>query len=276
MTLPNFLIIGAAKAGTASLYHYLRQHPDVFMSVPKEPRYYWQEGEAAGRVPIRTREAYEGLFRDVTSQRAIGEASPQYLNSVTAPERIATDLPAAKLIVSLRNPADRAYSSYLGWLRGASERRRVEDAIRPGTYYFDTSLYHPGLSRYLERFEKSRIRVILFDDFVADPRAVMRDLHEFLEIDRTFNTDVSTRHNRATAPRSIVMNEILCRSAQVVRSFLPPAMRDTGLTARVQRLLLRSPKPLPVPVRRRLIEQFTDDIHKTAALIGRDLSHWLN
>ena len=72
MPLPNFLIIGAAKAGTTSLYHYLRQHPDVFMSSVKEPRYYWQEGLAEGRLEIFGREDYERLFSDVTSQRAVG------------------------------------------------------------------------------------------------------------------------------------------------------------------------------------------------------------
>src|SRR5205085_4156494 len=79
MTLPNFLIIGAAKAGTTSLYHYLQQHPDVFMSPVKEPRYYWQEGRAEGRLEIFEREEYEQLFSGVTSQRAVGEATTHYL-----------------------------------------------------------------------------------------------------------------------------------------------------------------------------------------------------
>jgi hypothetical protein len=275
MTLPNFLIIGAAKAGTTSLYQYLGQHPDVFMSPVKEPRYYWREGEAQGRVDIHTREAYERLFDGATSERAIGEASPQYLNSPTAPERIAADLPGVKLIVSLRNPADRAYSSYLGWLRGAEERRRADEALRPGSYYFETSLYHSALSRYFARFGKERIKVVLFDDLTANPRAVMRDLLEFLEVDHTFEIDVATRHNPAAVPRSLIINEVICKSGRTIHKLLPSRIRDTGLTGRLQRLFLRPPASMPASIRRRLIEQFSDDIGKTSALIGRDLSRWL-
>src|SRR5436309_11753413 len=144
MTLPNFLIIGAAKAGTTSLYHYLRQHPDIYMSPVKEPAYYASASVAArsGRSRgIRTRAAYERLFAAAGAERARGEASPQYLNDDAAPDRIAADLRDVRLIVSLRNPVDRAYSSYLGRVAGGTERRRVDEAMRRGTYYFDSSLY---------------------------------------------------------------------------------------------------------------------------------------
>lgn len=269
VALPNFLIIGAAKSGTTSLYEYLRQHPDIYMSPMKEPGYY-RDGGA-----VRTREAYERLFDGVTSQKAIGEASPQYLNSATAPGRIAASLPGVRLIASLRNPADRAYSSYLGRLRGGSERCGVDEAMRPDTYYFNTSLYHPRLSRYFAHFDRSRVRVIIFDDFVANPGAVVRDLHQFLEVDDAFTTDVTVRHNAAHVPRSLVLNEALCALRPVVRNMLPSAMRGVGLFARAQRLVLRPPEPLPSSIRRRLLQQFSDDIARTAMLIGRDLSHWL-
>jgi hypothetical protein len=275
MVLPNFLIIGAAKAGTTSLYHYLRQHPEVYMSPVKEPRYYWYEGLAEGRLEIVSRIAYERLFRDVTSQRAVGEATTHYLNSPTAPDRIAADLPGVRLVVSLRNPADRAYSSYLGRLQGGEERRGVEEAMRPGSYYFESSLYHPNLSRYFERFARNRIKVLLFDDLVANPRAVVQDLYEFLGVAPTFDVDVTTLHNRAAVPRSLVANRILVKTGQIIHGLLPLSMRNTGVTGQIQRLLLRRPEPLPPAIRRQLLEQFRDDICKTAALIGRPLSHWL-
>ncbi len=145
MSLTNFLIIGAAKAGTTSLYHYLRQHPDVFMSPVKEPQYYWDEGPKNMHACAYDRAAYERLFEGSESRRAAGEASPQYLHSPTAPARIAADLPRSRLIVSLRNPADRAYSCYLGRLRGAREGRRVEQAMTRDGHYFQTSLYAPAL-----------------------------------------------------------------------------------------------------------------------------------
>lgn len=275
VTLPNFLIIGAAKAGTTSLYEYLRQHPDVYMSPLKEPQYYWSEGYAESRWGVRTRDAYERLFDDVAGEKAVGEASPQYINSPTAPGRIAVDLPDVKIIVSLRNPADRAYSYYLGRLRAARERCRVEEAMRPGTHYFETSLYHPRLLRYFEQFGPGRIKIVIFDDLVANTRRIVGELHDFLQIDPTFATNVSLRHNPAAVPRSIRLNEFLCRTAGVVHGLLPSALRNTGFAARAQQSLARQPEPLPPSIRRRLLEEFSDDIAKTAGLIGRDLSHWL-
>jgi hypothetical protein len=275
MPLPNFLIIGAAKAGTTSLYHYLRQHPDVFMSAVKEPRYYWQEGVAEGRLEIFGREAYERLFDDVTSQRAVGEATTHYLNSPTAPERIAADLPEVKLIVSLRNPADRAYSSYLGRLQGGEERCGVEEAMKPGSYYVESSRYHASLSRYFESFARDRIKVILFDDLVANPRAVMQELFEFLGVDATFDVDVNATHNRAAVPRWRVANQVLLKTGLFVHRLLPSAMRNTGITSWIQRLFLRRPEPLAADLRRQLLEYFRDDIGQTAELIGRPLAHWL-
>lgn len=275
MTLPNFLIIGAPRAGTTSLYHYLRQHPDVYMSPLKEGRYFWFEGQPEGHPFTRNRASYERLFVAATSQRAVGEASPQYLGSTTGAERIAADIPSARLIVSLRNPADRAYSSYLFRRRNGTERGTMEEALRPGTYHFDTGLYHQRLVRYFARFARDRIKVLLFDDLVTDPRAVLRELHRFLEIDPDFATDVSERHNRALVPRSRLANAIVLRTTTAIHRLLPAALHDTGLGTRLQRLVLRPPAPLPPAVRHRLLAGFRDDILTTGALLGRDLSHWL-
>jgi hypothetical protein len=274
MTLPNFLIIGAAKAGTTSIYHYLQQHPDVFMSPVKEPRYYWQEGRGK-RLEIYEREEYEQLFSGVTSQRAVGEATTHYLNSPSAPEMIAADLPDVKLIVSLRNPADRAYSSYLGTLRNGEERCTVDEAMRPGSYYVESSRYYASLSRYFARFASSQIKVILFDDLIANPRAVVRDLFEFLGVDPAFEVDVSATHNRASVPRSMFLNEMLVKTGLFVHRLLPSSMRDTGITGMIQGLFLRRPERLSPERRRQLLEYFRDDIDQTATLIGRPLAHWL-
>jgi hypothetical protein len=277
MTLPNFLIIGAAKAGTTSLYHYLRQHPDVYMSPVKEAQYLrYMPAQTTERTRIRTRAAYERLFDGVTSERAIGEASPQYLHSAEAPARIAADLPGVKIIVSLRNPADRAHSCYLGRLRGGRERRGVDEAIRPGTHCFDTSLYYANLGRYFDQFPRERIKVLLFDDIVSRTHDVMRDIYAFLEIDTAFQADLGERHNPAQVPRSLAANEILLRLGIAVRAVLPRAFHGTGLVARAQRRILGPPVPLPAPLRRKLVEQFREDVIHTGALIGRDLSGWLS
>src|SRR3954468_6264414 len=164
MPLPNFLIVGAPKCGTTSLYQYLGQHPEVYMSRLKEPRYFPSFGLVPGTDLVRTRAEYEQLFDGATTERAIGEATPNYLHAPQAAERIVAELPDAKIIVSLRNPADRAYSSYLGRGRRGVEKRPVQDAVQPGNYFFDASLYSDALARYFAVFGRRRVKVVLFDD----------------------------------------------------------------------------------------------------------------
>jgi hypothetical protein len=273
MSLPNFLIIGAAKAGTTSLYHYLRQHPDVYMSPVKEPAYY--ASASGGADWIRTRPDYERLFEGARTQRARGEASPQYLNDEAAPDRIAADLRDVRLIVSLRNPADRAYSSYLGRLAGGTERRGVGEALRRGTYYVESSLYHAPLTRYFTRFDRTRIKVLLFDELVADPHATVLDVCDFLGIERDFAFDASVKHGSAVAPRSPAASGLFWKIVHPVRRCLPERLRNTGLAGRAQHLLVRPPDPLPAAIRRQLQADFRDDILETEALIGRSLAGWL-
>lgn len=273
--LPNFLIIGAAKAGTTSLYHYLRQHPDVFMSAVKEPDYFCAGEAAAEPVPVGRLQDYERLFQSVTSERAVGEASTKYLNSLTAVERIAAELRHARLIVSLRNPADRAYSRYLGRLRGARERCGLDEAMRSDSEYVLSSRYYDPLTRYLSRFGNRRVKVILFDDLVADRRAVVRDLFSFLDVDPGFEPDVARSHNTGGIPRSMMLNSLVVKGSTAVRTIVP-ALRDTGVAAWAQRRLMRPHDPLPPAIRRRVLDGVSDDIAKTGKLIGRDLSAWLN
>ena len=150
MTLPNFLIIGAAKGGTTSLYAYLQQHPQVFMSSPKEPTFFGNEGtdglfngphdEDRGyhsRV-ITNFVDYSALFDRVTNEKAIGEASIYYVYLPEAPEQIRKYVPKAAMFAILRNPADRAYSAYLHVVRQAREPypAEVESALAFQDYGF--------------------------------------------------------------------------------------------------------------------------------------------
>src|SRR3989338_3833819 len=114
MSLPNFLIIGATKAGTTSIHNYLGQHPEIFVCPHKETNFFAQDSATCflGDA-INTREDYEREFEGVKNEKAIGETSPAYLAVPTAPERIHGLIPHAKLIAILRDPAERAYSHYL-------------------------------------------------------------------------------------------------------------------------------------------------------------------
>jgi len=276
--LPNFLVIGAAKAGTTSLYHYLRQSPGVYMSPIKETNYFWHEGQVTGRFAIQTRAEYEQLFASAVTEKAIGEASPQYLNSPTAPERIHRDLPGVRLIVSLRNPADRAYSGYLGWLRNGRGVLPLREALRPGTEFFEHSLYHPRLGRYFDRFPRHRIKVVLYDDFAARPAAIVRELLEFLDVEAGGAVDTRVVHNSTLVPRSAGLNRLVLGLLAARHLFLPalPAFaRGWRMADRLHRLTLVRPLRLPEDLRAELLARFRDDIVRTGDLVGRDLSGWL-
>ena len=187
--LPNFIIIGAAKAGTTALYWYLAEHPDVFMSPVKETFYFAYGVDASGRLlygdpqvhrfPVKTRAEYEALFADAKGERAIGEASPIYLECPQAPDRIQAAIPGVRLICSLRHPVDRAYSDYVMYLR---RRGRSLDPTRdlspeapwsrPDSRWMAVSRYGEQLARYYERFPREHIRVLLTSDLKRTPAPV--------------------------------------------------------------------------------------------------------
>src|SRR3954466_5152112 len=160
MTLPNFLVIGAAKGGTTSLYHYLGQHPDIYMSPMKEPNYFTDEDHLFGKESVRSRNEYERLFDGVKDEHAIGEATPRYLNAIDGIARIHADLPGVRLIATLRQPAERGYSAYLMRFTDSREFQSPEDVLQPGNYQFESGLYYPKLRRYFDTFPREQIKVI--------------------------------------------------------------------------------------------------------------------
>jgi hypothetical protein len=241
----------------------------------KETNYYWSEARAHGRKVPRDLVEYERLFDGAAGRKAVGEISPRYLNGEDAAERIRRDLPHVKLIVSLRNPADRAWSDYLGRVRLSKETRPFEDAVKPGETYLEWGFYAERLRRYYDRFPAAQIHVMLYDNFVKEQRSALRELLTFLEVDPDFPIDVSRRHNAAGTPRSKILNRILWRSLIAAQHVVPARLRGSGLAERLLMKTYRRAPDFPSALRARLIEQYRDDIAATSALINRDLSHWL-
>jgi hypothetical protein len=272
---PNFIIIGAAKAGTTSLYHYLSQHPDVYMSPIKEPGYYCDEEQVRDIPAVRSREAYESLFSGTGAAQAIGEATSSYLNAVAGIDRMHADLPGARLIVSLRHPVDRAYSSYLARCARGIETSTPEDALWPGHISFETSLYGERLQRYFGRFPREQVKVIFFDDLIARPQDTVRDVFRFLGLDPAFDADTATRHNRSVVPRFARLNRAIAGALRAARPMVPQRLLWKGFGVALRRPLMRAPDPLPPALRSRLLRLYRDDILTTAELVGRDLTPWL-
>lgn len=287
MKSPDWILIGAAKAGTTALYHYLRQHPRIFLSpVVKEPHYF-NAGSSAAFLgdftpPVRTPEDYARLFEPALAGQAIGEISPFYLCDPEAAERIHRALPRVKLAAVLRQPADRAFSHYSMYVRNGHETRSFEQAINgPDTgvrrRYKGLGFYHAQLKPYFDLFGKDRLRIYLYEDFVSDPRAMMADFCGFIGVDPDFHPDISERHNHSGMPRSRGLDLFLKRPHAVkdwLRPFVPKAWRGRIVNTMRRQNLAPQP-PMRPETRARLTEEYRTDIQSLSNLIDRDLNTWL-
>lgn len=292
MTMPNFLIIGAQKAGTTSLYYYLRQHPQIYMSQEKEAHFFSYENEDLNfressrnlTIPITNIENYRKLFQEVSSEIAIGEASPSYLYIPKAVERIQNYVPDAKLIAILRNPTDRAYSNFLHCVQDGREqltdfeqalrveKARISDNWGAMWHYVQKGFYYTQLKRFFDRFNPNQIRVYLYEDLQTSPINLVQDIFQFLGVDKEFVPDVSSKHNISGIPKNktlqVLMTGLTPISARL-KPFLPAKLRQS-----IKKQILVKPE-LSLEVRRQLIQVYQEDILKLQDLIQRDLSKWL-
>ncbi len=313
LTLPNFFIAGANTSGTTALYHYLRQHPQVYLTSIKEPTYFAAAdmlARDAFRVSIeRDRAAlqaylagpqdrpadywvtewadYVRLFRDVRDQIAIGEASVSYFWLPSAASAIRSKLPEARLIFMLRNPADRAFSWYLINLKRDPRltfRAWFREAQQPGgdggpgvgryTLPLDGGWCSVHLQRFRDHFPRDQMRVYLHDAFRADPPAVLRDMFAFLGVDPSHPIDTSERVNETLVPRFPTLDRLRRRTIGHA-----PLTRwlPPGAARALQRFYRRGRESFVMDPedRRMVIDFYRDEIERTADLIGRDLSAWL-
>ena len=290
--MPNFLIVGAAKSGTTSLYHYLSQHPDIFM-----PR--WKELSFFSRDPfgplhkVKKPEYYYKVFARARNQFAVGEASTSYLYDESAPRQIKKLLGTIKIIIVLRNPVDMAYSLYNHQVRKEGETLKtfesalaVEDNRRKNIifrkkcygwhanyYYYQRGLYFKQVKRYLDAFGKDNVLIFLFDELIRDAVAVAHKAFRFLGVDDTI-VPVIKVHNPAGKILNIPIFWEDYGLFQKTISFvfsknlikkIPHLLRNIG----------RKPPPSINPATaHKLAERFYKDICRLEKLIDKDLSRW--
>lgn len=297
--MPNFLIIGAAKSGTTALYHYLKQHPQIYMSPVKETEFFALEGEEFNfkgpgdmqRISrsITNIEDYQAQFQKVSNEIAIGEASPVYLYSSKAPERIKHYLPDVKLIAILRDPIERAYSQFLMMSLGGrepisnftkaieQEKVRINNNWEWGWRYIELGFYHVQIKRYFELFEENQIKVYLYKDLHDNSDSLLKNIFNFLAVDETFVPDVSVKYNPSGIPKNNIFHNFV-EQPNLMKSVLKPLFPvdiRTIIRTNLKKMNLVKPQ-LPLKVRKEILPIFQDDILKLQDLIQRDLSEWLN
>jgi hypothetical protein len=199
--LPNFLVIGAAKCGTTTLCDLLGRHPDVYVHPKKELDFFCFDDRYA-----RGLDWYAGRFARAGDARAVGEGSPNYAKLSKHPqavERIARDLPEAKLIYMVRHPLRRMESAWLHARRaGHRSSRSFTRTVRTQASYVDTSLYGKHLDAYRRHFPDDRILVIFLDDLDADPEGTLERCFRFLGVDPAFRVEgIGERRNTSRGQR---------------------------------------------------------------------------
>ncbi len=291
MTMPNFLIIGAMKSGTTALYYYLEQHPEVYMSPVKEPNFFSSQSQENASGAVIHIEAYRHLFRGVSDENAIGEASHSYLYEPRAAAEIRRYLPEARLIAILRNPIDRAYSHFLHMVRSGEEPlddfaqalREEEVRTHKGRTFQDyigRGLYHDQLKRYYTKFRRDQVKVYLYEDLSNAPVDTLQDAFRFLGVDDSFVPDVSLKRNVSGYPKHKTVDKLLRKPSPIkdaLKIYLPAGLR-WRLSKAFDDLKTRNlvaPPPVQPEVRRRLIGVYREDILKLQELIQRDVSGWL-
>lgn len=298
-TWPSAFVVGAAKAGTNTLHSLLKQHPDVFVP-PERVSFDYFSPDLDYPLRIKRESEYLALFSKEIKEVVKAEVSSSYLASKVAAHKIVEKIPAAKIIISLRNPIEATYAAhnqmvYEGWenltdfveaLAAEKERATGHTPVpKPGVatnIYLYTNIfgnYDLQVKRYREVFGREQVLIFLFDDLVADPLAVAAQMYDFLEVDTRFVPQVGI-HN----PSKYVKNSILLRSLQqlppsvehMIRRSLPPRILDKILFYLKKVTTTYKPRPpMPIDIQSRLKEQYAPMVERLSRMLDRDLSGWL-
>lgn len=277
---PNLFVVGAAKSGTTSLWTHLDAHPDVFMSRPKEPHFFSRAKAPADQL-VKDPVEYAGLFARGAAHRYRGDASPSYLWDPDSPARIKEAVPAARIIISLRDPVERAYASYLGQIREGLDQRTFSDAVRAELADNDVDLaavpvpyvsrgyYDEQVRRYLDAFGDATL-ILLFDEFVADVRGTMRCVFEWLGLDPAPAETLDTAPVYPfLAPRNAVVGKLVRLPG--LRTAANTVLRGR-LRVRLDRIAFSTKKPPLDPEARRLLRGvYAPHDARLRDLLGRSL-----
>ena len=277
---PNFFIVGAPRCGTTFLYNYLRQIPGIYMSPVKEPNYFALSVNSKLKLtkPIRDKKKYLKLFKGVTDEIAIGEASPLYLWDPKAPKLIHETVPDAKIIMILRDPVERSYSHYLlvvgfGYQTLPFREAMVNALEAPDDYanrIASTSFYSEQIKRYLNTFKKEQIKIFIFEEFIKDIRKSVEEVLSFLGVSSEIPESVKIVTNTVDVSAGRFSKYLIRNQALrlIVREILPP---EGGPIVRKLFSKKTEKPPLSQEDRKFVEEMYRDDAKKLQKILDRNL-----
>lgn len=304
---PSFFLVGAAKSGTTSLSAYLESHPDLFVSVIKEPNYFSQDIDVStfrkgysksfdGQDTIeanpfekrqiaflRDEELYAQLFRPNNSTVYAGECSTSYLYSESAAKAIHAFNPDSKILVMLRNPAERAFSHYLMAVQMGLEKRDFLSAFKfdmekadkgwgVSELYFELGQYAQQLKRFLKVFPEKQVQVILFEDWIQQPKETQESICKFLNVS-IFAALKNEALNESVSPKHPILHRTVMQSGlkEFAKKILPKQFFD-----KIKGRQYKDEKEVLAPNERKyLIDLYREEVLELQDLLKRDLSNWL-
>lgn len=295
MKKPNFFIVGAPKCGTTAMNDYLSQHPEIFMA-PKEIHYFGKDLKLSTAV---SEPEYLAYFQSAKEEKIIGEASVWYLFSKTAAAEIKSFSPQAKILIMLRNPVDMLHSLHSEHLYSGNEdildfetainfdaQRRNGHHLPNAVDFYELPLYRDAVAfseqvkRYLQIFGNNQVHIILYDDFLANPKKETKETLKFLELDS--EVDINYRViNSNKQIRFFFLHRLIKKPPLVLRSIVRFFFPFKRLRHAMMRFLFRH--NIKITKRSemngslvvRLKEELATEIKLLGKLINRDLSKWL-
>lgn len=267
--LPQFVIVGAAKAATTWIANQLRTRPDVFIPGP-EPHYFSSEYK-------RGENWYRSWFTDAEDDQIIAEKSADYLAHDQAAKRMSQLLPDARIVIQLRNPVERAYSDYCMYYRRGTVNGDIAHFLGNPDNAFPRflrdGLYHQHLQCFYDHYPEDRVKTIIYDDIRTKPLEIIRDITRFIGLpDPGDDLAIVERANVASAPMlPLALRKMLAPAKDFVRP-----LRSKPWFQRAHRRLARDVvyPELSTDLCSSLKDYYAADVDKLGLSLGRDLSHW--
>jgi hypothetical protein len=298
--LPDFLVIGAPKAGTTALHAALARHPDLYLSAVKEPKFFLTDGPPPTRggpgdaqtyrEHVWRRDEYESLFDAAPAGALCGESTPFYLHDRGAQRRIRALIPDARLIVLVRDPVERAHSNWTHlWSAGrepigdfiracAEEDRRAAAGWSAFWHYVELGKYGEQLDHLFGLFPREQVLIIRYRSLIDEPVRVLDEICAFLGVRQGVITEIPRENVTVHPDRSVAhvtLSRVL-RGIEAVGRHLPGV--GAGLTTRIERTLQRgatSRQPLTWQERQALLPRFDADVRLLEKITDADFSDWL-
>ena len=285
---PNFFIVGAPKAGTTNISYYLNLHRKVFVSKLNEPYYFckWDLPNNFKRESmIRDEVKYLELFKNAKTEKVIGEATPSYLHSPNSAYKIKERFPDSKIIISIRNPIERAHSGYFSneFMRkdNLSFREMIDShkKLMDKNEFYIYNILEPGffskhIKRFQDNFTSDKIKVIVFEDYVKNTEKSIESILEFLELDTDFEFTEQPKRGYRIPKNKISKMTLENKTIRKISTFFIPTVTRQQIG---ERFMLKETEKSVMSLKERnyLKEIYEDDVKKLEMLLHRDLP-WLD